>query len=80
MNDLTNVGEYLYLMGGKLYSLDSPSRYGISLNSSDENIGNLSIVLDDTFKPPLDSRILAITNIIKIRNFLDEYLCRVNKK
>lgn len=76
MNDFTKE-EYLFIANGIMHSIDS---WGMTLRSSNPSIRTLSWVLNDNVFPPHTSHKLLREDVIKIRDYLNEYLSRtVNK-
>ena len=75
MNDSNK--EYLFLAQGILYALDV---YGIIISSSDKSISTISFLLNDNVYPPFASHKFIRNDIIRIRDYFNEYLERTEVK
>jgi len=67
--------EYLFIASGILHSINC---YGMIIRSSDCNINTFSFLLNDNVFPPFVTHKFIREDIIKIRDYLNEYLDRTN--
>jgi len=71
------IEEFIFMAGGILFALDT---FGVSLQSSNNSSEPITFLFNDNVYPPYISCKFLREDVIKIRDWLNDYLKRTEVK